>query len=182
MKINLLSNVPVSGLGRVVKIEKTNRRVLTFAVVIFLIFVLTVGGVFLYFNFRLGTTKNELSSLERSYSSRASEVVTYIRSKQSIDEIDKILSGRNQYRQRLEDVYDTLPNGVYLSGVDFSSDGVLSFSGKADGIDAYENFIQDLNLSTQSNSFAFSEVVQTELVRQRNGNYRFIIDLRMKNG
>lgn len=150
--------------------------------VVFFVFVLTIGGVFFYFKFRLGVTKSELSGLEKTYSSRVSEVVTYIRSKQSIDEIGKILSGRNQYRQRLQDVYSILPNGVYMSGVDFTSEGVLSFSGKADGIDTYENFFNNLNLSINKNGFPFSEVVQKELVRQRNGDYRFIIDLKMKNG
>lgn len=182
MKINLLSNVPVSGLSRTVKIERFNKLILMWTVTIFLVFVLTIGGVFLYFKFRLGTTKSELSSLEKTYSSRASDVVTYIRNKQSIDEIDKILSGRNEYRQRLQDVYAILPSGVYLSGVDFTPEGVLSFSGKADGVDSYEDFINSLNLSMGRPDFSFSEVVQTELVRQRNGNYRFIIDLKMKNG
>ena len=85
MKINLLAGTTSKGLSKIMGIKKVNRLVLMWSVIVFACFLLVVGGIFFYFNFKLGVVRGELKSLERAYSSRAREVVAYVRSKQSIE-------------------------------------------------------------------------------------------------
>lgn len=182
MSINLLAGASTKGLGRTAKIKRINRQVLIWAVVLFVCFVAVVGGAIGYFNLRLGDTRTNLRNLERTYASRASEVVAYVRSKQAIMAIETVMASRSTYREKLEEVYLILPPGVYLADADFAGDGILSFSGRADGVAQYEEFMSRLETSMEKPDFAFSKVVQTELVRNRNGNYRFRLHLLIKDG
>ena len=170
IKINLIKQ-------RSTKYKKADliRRInliVTFGTIgLFVAAVLYISSLFLYMSFTVNSLKSDLKSLEITYLDRASEVVSYLRTKLIIENVNMIQSKRFRYKDFLMAIYRLFPEKARLTSVDFSQLGVISFSARVDGLSDYEVILKKIGSESKSKDFLFKEVALRSLVRDKSGTF-----------
>jgi len=130
-----------------------------------------------YFKLSLARVQNEVDSLSLVYLDRAGEAVRYIRAKRSLSEIGKVMSARIAYEKILGGAYKMLPVGVFVVDASFDEANLVSFSGRANGVALYNEFLARIEEQKDLQGFLFEKIVQSKLTRSKAGDYNFELKL-----
>lgn len=152
-------------------IRRMNLVVAFGSITLFILAVLYMSSVFIYMKFAAGQLTTQIKELEISYFNRAPEVVNYIRTKEIITNINQIQSKRFRYKDFLLAIYRLFPEKARLAAVDFSQDGVISFSTRVDSISDYEVVLKKIESESKTDGFLFKEIALRSLVRDKAGSF-----------
>lgn len=152
-------------------IRKVNLSVVFGSVGLFIAATLYMTSLFLYMTFAANSLKKELKGLETVYLGRATEIVSYLRTKQIITNVNEIQSKRFHYKDFLLAIYRLFPEKARLASVDFSQQGVISFSTRVDSIGDYEVVLKKIESESKKEDFKFKEIALKSLVRDKTGSF-----------
>ena len=179
MEINLLKSKSTR-LSKADKIRRVNRWLLLSFAGAFGLLVVVLVASFAYYSVNSRVLQARQKTLEASYSSRATEAVTYKRMKELLTVVGQVHAKRVPFQVMLSNVYATLPPGTYVTNADFVDNRVLRFGGRAGGIAEYAAFIKQFNKVSQDANFFYKYVIQDKLIRLISGVYRFDLSLQVK--
>jgi len=152
-------------------IRRLNLSIVFGSVGLFIAVSLYMSSVFLYMTFAANALKKDLKGLETAYLGRATEVVSYLRTKQIITNVNEIQIKRFHYKDFLLAIYKLFPEKARLASVDFSQQGVISFSARVDSISDYEVVLSKIDSESKKDDFKFKEVALKSLVRDKTGSF-----------
>lgn len=179
IKINLLKQRSRTFL-KAERIKRINTFMVLGGVLIFVLTLLYMSTVFVYQKFRANELTKELGSLDRTYNSRASEVVTYVRVKQLVTNVISIQARRFRYKDYLLAIYKLLPSTAKLSSVDFSEEGVISFGARVDSFNDYDYLINKIGVDSKDKSFLFKNIALKALTKDKSGSIIINLEARIK--
>jgi len=151
-------------------IRRLNLSIVFGSVGLFIAVSLYMSSVFLYMTFAANALKKDLKGLETAYLGRATEVVSYLRTKQIITNVNEIQIKRFHYKDFLLAIYKLFPEKARLASVDFSQQGVISFSARVDSISDYEVVLSKIDSESKKDDFKFKEIALKSLVRDKTGS------------
>lgn len=152
-------------------VRKMNLSIIFGSIGLFVAASLYMSSVFLYMTFTANSLKKELKGLENVYLSRAPEIVSYLRTKQIITNVNEIQSKRFHYKDFLLAIYRLFPEKARLASVDFSQQGVISFSTRVDNLIDYEVVLKKIEEESKNEEFKFKEIALKSLVRDKTGSF-----------
>lgn len=179
MKINLLRQKSTK-FKRAEMIRRVNLTVVWVSVSAFILMVLYISTYYVYLRLRLGELSRQLTALEQTYASRASEVVDYLRVKQVMANVNAIQAQRFRYKDFLLGIYRMLPESARLATVDFSEGGVISFSTRLTNLTDYETLLARVKSESGGSEFLFAQVAQKSLTREKTGQFIVSMEARIK--
>jgi len=152
-------------------IKRINQVVAFGSIGAFVLVMLYISSVYVYMNFASRRLTSELKGLEMTYINRAPEVVSYLRVKQIITNINQIEGKRFRYKDFLLAIYRLFPEKARLASVDFSQEGVIGFAARVDNLSDYEIILKKIESESKMNEFKFKEIALRSLVRDKTGEF-----------
>lgn len=179
MKINLLKE-ETAKYSTADKIRKFNRYLILTVGSLFMLLAVVVGAQYAYYQVTLMGEMKKTADLEKQYNQRSLEVVTYLRVKDVLGKASEIINTRTKYQQLLSEANSLFPQGVAMASATFTDKVTLNVTAKANGIQDYVKFLDNLKGASTDSNFSFKTIIQNGLNRGDNGNYIFALGLTSK--
>lgn len=158
-----------------VKVKQTKflyaKICLIFSLAAYVIIVILLVVYSLVLNKQKTVVQEQLSDVKKNIESLKSVETKQILLKHKTASLTEILTSQTQHQVLIETVFQLIPNGVMISGLNINKNGIIGFSAKTQDLNLLEAFLDNLNdfSSNQQNNQLKNISIESVMYNFQNG-------------